>query len=108
MTGYVYLMLAIVGELLGTTLLKSSDGFSRLGIGVLSRLVYGICVWLLSKALQMIHLGVAYALWSGIGIVATTLIGILFWQEILTGAGVLGIALILAGIVILNLFGAAA
>ncbi|WP_294146200.1 multidrug efflux SMR transporter [uncultured Selenomonas sp.] len=108
MTGYVYLMLAIVGELLGTTLLKYSDGFSRLGIGVLSLLFYGICFWLLSKALQMIHLGVAYALWSGIGIVATTLIGILFWQEILTGAGVLGIALILAGIVILNLFGAAA
>ena len=108
MTGYVYLMLAIVGELLGTTLLKYSDGFSRLGIGVLSLLFYGICFWLLSKALQMLPLGGAYAPWSGIGIVATTLIGILFWQEILTGAGVLGIALILAGIVILNLFGAAA
>ena len=108
MMGYIYLILAIAGEMMGTTLLKYSDGFHRLGIGVLSLLSYGICFWFFSKALQAIHLGVAYALWSGLGIVATALIGVLFWQETLTVAGMLGITLILSGIVILNFFGTAA
>lgn len=106
MMGYVYLVLAIAGEIAGTTLLKYSDGFSRLGIGALSLLSYGICFLLFSKALQVIHLGIAYALWSGIGIVATALIGLLCWHEALTPTNLLGISLILAGVIVLNFFGA--
>ena len=102
---YVYLALAIAGELLGTTLLKVSNGFSRMGIGLLSLLAYGLCFYFLSQALRSINLNLAYALWSGIGIIGTSLIGILIWKEHLNLPTLLGIALILAGVLVVNIFG---
>lgn len=102
---YVYLALAIAGELLGTTLLKVSNGFSRLSIGLLSLLAYGLCFYFLSQALRSINLNLAYALWSGIGIIGTSLIGILIWKEHLNLPTLLGIALILAGVLVVNIFG---
>lgn len=102
---YVYLALAIAGELLGTTLLKVSNGFSRPGIGLLSLLAYSLCFYFLSQALRSINLNLAYALWSGIGIIGTSLIGILIWKEHLNLPTLLGIALIFAGVLVVNIFG---
>jgi len=102
---YVYLALAIAGELLGTTLLKVSNGFSRLGISLLSLLAYGLCFYFLSQALRSINLNLAYALWSGIGIIGTSLIGVLIWKEHLNLPTIFGIALILAGVLVVNIFG---
>ncbi|MFD2627589.1 multidrug efflux transporter outer membrane subunit EmrC [Oceanobacillus kapialis] len=102
---YLYLALAIVGELIGTSMLKASEGFSKLypTIGVIIAFIGSF--FFLSMAIKTIPLNTAYALWSGIGIVATTLISVLIWKEKINVASVAGIALILIGVVVLNLFG---
>ena len=103
---YLYLAIAIIGEVIGTTLLKVSDGFSRLGIGILSLLFYGVCFIALSFALkQEMGRNVAYAVWSGAGIVLTSLIGVLIWHEAMQPVHMLGLVLIIAGVIVVNLFG---
>ncbi|MEC1524630.1 quaternary ammonium compound efflux SMR transporter QacH [Neobacillus niacini] len=102
---YLYLALAIIGELIGSSLLKASEGFSKLfpTIGVI--IAFVSCFFFLSLSLRTIPLNTAYAIWSGIGMVATTIISVLIWKEKINTASILGIILILVGVVILNLFG---
>lgn len=104
--GYLYLGLAIVGELLGTSLLKASAGFSRIGIALAALAAYGACFFFLARSLQSINLNVAYAIWAGLGVVLTTIIAVVIWKEAVNLPTVIGIALILVGVVVLNLFGA--
>jgi small multidrug resistance pump len=102
---YLYLLLAIVGELIGSSLLKASEGFSKLypTIGVI--IAFVCCFFFLSISLKTIPLNTAYAIWSGLGIVLTTMISVLIWKEKINGASITGIILILVGVVILNIFG---
>lgn len=102
---YLYLALAIVGEIIGSSLLKASEGFSKLfpTIGVI--IAFVVSFFFLSLSLKTIPLNTAYALWSGLGLVLTTIISVLIWKEKLNMASIAGITLILAGVVILNLFG---
>ncbi|MBS4192900.1 multidrug efflux transporter outer membrane subunit EmrC [Bacillus sp. FJAT-49705] len=102
---YLYLALAIIGELIGTSLLKASEGFSKLypTVGVIIAFIGSF--FFLSIAMKTIPLNTAYALWSGLGIVATTIISVLIWKEKINVASVAGITLILIGVVVLNLFG---
>ncbi|MGK7377546.1 DMT family transporter [Planococcus sp. 1R117A] len=102
---YLYLSLAIIGELIGSSLLKASEGFSKMfpTIGMLAAFVFSF--FFLSLALKTIPLNAAYAIWSGLGVVATTVISVLIWKEKINFASVTGIILILIGVVILNLFG---
>lgn len=102
---YLYLAIAIIGELIGTSLLKASEGFTKIypTIGVLIAFIGAF--FFLSVAIKTIPLNTAYALWSGLGIVATTIISVLIWKEKINVASVTGITLILIGVVILNLFG---
>ncbi|MDN7246925.1 multidrug efflux SMR transporter [Planococcus shenhongbingii] len=102
---YLYLSLAIIGELIGSSLLKASEGFSKLfpTMGMLAAFVFSF--FFLSLALKTIPLNAAYAIWSGLGMVATTIISVLIWKEKINFASVTGIILILIGVVILNLFG---
>lgn len=102
---YLYLALAIVGELIGSSLLKASEGFSKLfpTIGVIIAFVG--CFFFLSLSLKTIPLNTAYAIWSGLGIVFTAIISVLIWKEKINMASITGIILILVGVVILNLFG---
>lgn len=104
MNGYVFLAAAIVFEVAGTTFLKLSDGFSRLwpSLGVV--VCYGLTFWLFSNALKTIDVGVGYAIWAGVGIVLLALLGVFFLGEKLDLAGVLGMGLIIAGVVVLNVF----
>ncbi|MCG0589197.1 multidrug efflux SMR transporter [Bacillus velezensis] len=102
---YLYLVLAISGELIGSSLLKASEGFSKIFPTVGLIISFIVSFFFLSLAMKTIPLNTAYALWSGIGIVATTIISILVWKEKINVASVTGIALILVGVVILNLFG---
>lgn len=102
---YLYLALAIVMELAATTLLKYSDGCTKLIPTISCVAAYIICYFSLSRALQKINLGVAYATWSGIGIVVTALLSALLFRQKTTPLGILGIVLIIAGCIILNLFG---
>ncbi|AVS31666.1 TPA_asm: EamA family transporter [Listeria monocytogenes] len=102
---YLYLALAIVGEIIGSSLLKASEGFSKLfpTIGVI--IAFVVSFFFLSLSLKTIPLNTAYSLWSGLGLVLTTIISVLIWKEKLNMASIAGITLILAGVVILNLFG---
>ncbi|WP_147057160.1 DMT family transporter [Sporosarcina luteola] len=102
---YLYLALSIALELVGTSLLKASEGFSKLfpTIGVI--IAFISCFFFLSLSLKTIPLNTAYAIWSGIGIVATVIISVSIWKEKINMASIAGITLILVGVVILNLFG---
>ncbi|MCI8647252.1 MAG: multidrug efflux SMR transporter [Firmicutes bacterium] len=101
----VFLAIAIGGELLGTTFLKYTEGFTKLWPSLITIVSYSICFYCFAKALEHINLSFAYAIWSGLGIVVSTLVSVFLFKEGVTPAGVFGILLILAGVVILNLFG---
>ena len=103
MNSWLALALAIGAEVIGTSALKASAGFSRLWPSLLVVLAYGTAFYFLSMALRHLSVGVAYAIWSGAGTVLITVIGVLLFREKLDLAGVRGIALILAGVLVLNL-----
>ena len=103
--GYLYLALAISLELIGTTCLKYSEGFTKLYPSLATLAAYGLCFYLFSKSLLYLHLSIAYAIWCAI--VAATLISVFLFNEALSPAGYFAIALIVAGVIILNLFGPA-
>jgi len=100
---FLYLLLAIVSEVIATSSLKASQGFSRLWPSLLVVVGYGAAFYLFSLSLKQIPLGIAYAIWSGLGTVGVVLIGLFLWGETLNALRVFGIALILIGTVILNL-----
>ncbi len=102
---YLFLSFAIILELMGTALLKSTKGFSVLIPTIICLLCYGFCFFFFSKALNHLHLGAAYATWCGIGIVVSTLLSVFLFKESITLAGIIGIAFVLVGVVILNLYG---
>lgn len=105
---YVLLALAIVAEVMGTTALKASDGFTRIGPTLVVLVGYGAAFFLLSLTLRSLSLGFTYAVWSGLGIVLAALAGVAMYGERLDMPAVIGVALIIAGVVILNLFSKAA
>lgn len=102
---YLYLILAIVGELIGSSMIKASEGFTKLYPTISLIFAFVGSFFFLSLAMKTIPLNTAYALWSGLGIIATTFISVLIWKEKINIASVTGIALILIGVVVLNLFG---
>ena len=104
---WMLLLLAIAAEVVGTSCLKLSDGMSRPLPTLVVLSAYGTAMLLLAKVVQTIPLGLSYALWSGIGIVAITLVGMLAYRQIPSGGQLLGMALITAGVVIVNLSGEA-
>ncbi|GAA2562956.1 MULTISPECIES: DMT family transporter [Streptomyces] len=104
--GYLLLAGAIAAEVVGTTAMKYSDGFSRLGPSLLTLLGYLVSFGLLAQTLKTLSVGTAYAIWSGVGTAAIATIGIVFMGEGMTLAKAAGIALIIVGVVVLNLGGA--
>lgn len=104
MKSFLLLLLAIVSEVAGSAALKASLGFTRLGYSVIVVIGYGLAFYLLALSLKQIPLGTAYAIWSGLGTVATVALGALFFRESLDMGRMIGIALIVLGVIILNLF----
>ncbi|MGW4322902.1 DMT family transporter [Streptomyces sp. NPDC004684] len=104
--GYLMLAGAIAAEVVATTALKYSEGFSRLWPSLLTALGYVISFVLLAQALKSVQIGTAYAIWSGVGTAAVAVLGLLLFGEELTAAKVGGILLIVGGVVVLNLGGA--
>jgi multidrug transporter EmrE-like cation transporter len=98
------LFLAILSEVIATTSLKFSEGFTRLVPSVVVVIGYGSSFYLLSVALKSMPLGVAYAIWSGVGLILTVIAGMVLFRETLDWARVIGILLIIAGIVFINVF----
>jgi small multidrug resistance pump len=99
------LLLAIAAEVIGTSCLKLSDGFSRLWPSVVVLLAYSTSMLLLSRVVQTIPLGITYALWSGIGIVAIVLVGVIVYRQIPTPTQLFGMSLITSGVVMVNVTG---
>ena len=95
---------AVLSEVIATTALKLSEGFTKLVPSMVVVVGYGISFYLLSLSLKVMPIGIAYALWSGIGIILTVIAGIVLWRESMDWARGIGIFLILAGILIINLF----
>src|SRR5918997_3010894 len=101
-TALLLLVLAIASEVAGTAGLKASEGFGRLGPSVLAVLGYALAFYFLARSLEYLPLGVAYAIWSGLGTLGSVLLGVLIWKEILGPPHIVGIALIVVGVVLLN------
>lgn len=96
------LLLAIASEIIATTSLKLADGFTRPLPSLVVIVGYGLSFYLMSLSLRHIPLGTAYAIWSGLGTAVTAVIGVMLWKESLDPARIVGIALIIAGVVVLN------
>ena len=101
---FLYLAIAIVAEVIGTTALKAADGFSAPGPSAVVVAAYGVSFYFLSLALRTIPIGLAYAIWSGIGIVLISLAGWLVYRQSLDAAAIAGMGLIIAGVLVINLF----
>jgi small multidrug resistance pump len=101
---WVLLLIAVVGEVVGTTALKASEGFTRPMPSVVVVAGYAVAFYFLSLTLDKIPVGISYALWSGIGIVLISIIAWWFLDQGLDFAAMVGIALIIAGVAVINLF----
>jgi small multidrug resistance pump len=104
MKNFAILFFAILSEVIATTSLKFSEGFTKLIPSVIVVIGYGLSFYLLSLSLKVFPIGIAYAIWSGVGLVLTVIAGILLWRETLDWARVIGIILIILGILVINLF----
>jgi small multidrug resistance pump len=102
-----YLLLAIVAEVSGTTCVKLSQGFTQLLPSVLIFVFYGLSLGFLGLALKKVDLSLAYAVWSGLGIAFIASVGVLYFREPITTVKMVSLALIVAGVIGLNLVGEA-
>ncbi|MBA3518424.1 MAG: multidrug efflux SMR transporter [Rhizobiales bacterium] len=105
---HVFLLIAIGCEVVATTALKATDGFTRLGPSLLTVAGYGLAFYFLSLALRTMPVGIVYAIWSGAGILLITAIGWVVYRQAIDAPGLIGMALIMAGVVVINLFSKAA
>lgn len=101
--GYFFLLLAIGTEVFGTSLLKSTEGFTRLWPTIACLGSYAVAFALLAQTVKYVQVGIAYALWAGLGTALIVAIGVLFLHEPITVAKVIGVLLVIGGVVVLNL-----
>lgn len=101
---WVYLFIAIISEVIATSALKTSENFTRLwpSLGVI--LGYAIAFFFLSLTLKTIPVGIAYAIWSGVGIVLVSAVGWIAFRQSLDAPALIGMAMIIAGVMVINLF----
>ena len=104
MNKWIYLTLAIFSEVMATASLKSTEGFTKLWPSVLVLIGYSAAFYFLSMTLDSIPIGIAYAIWSGVGVAAITLVSIFFFDQKIDTAGFIGIGLIVAGVIVLRIF----
>ena len=104
MTTYIYLATAIVAEVIATSALKSSEGFSKLLPSIVVVAGYGTAFYFLSLTLRTMPIGIVYAVWSGVGVALISVIGWLVFNQSMDLAAIIGITLIVLGVVILNVF----
>lgn len=104
MTAYLWLAIAIVAEVIATSTMRATMGFTRIGPSLVTVLGYAVAFYCLSRALETVPTGIAYAIWSGVGIVLVA--GIAWgWQgQRLDPPAMIGMALIVAGVIVMNLF----
>lgn len=101
---WIYLSIAILAEVIATSALTASAGFTRLLPSVIVVIGYGIAFWFLALSLRSIPVGIAYAVWSGAGIVLISVIGWALFRQTLDAAALVGMGLILAGVLVIHVF----
>lgn len=99
----MYLAMAIVAEVIATTMLKASEGFTRLWPSLVVVVGYGVAFWGLSMVVKTMPLGIVYAIWSGMGIVLVSIAAVFVYQQKLDLPAVFGMGLIIAGVLVINL-----
>lgn len=105
---WMYLFIAILAEVVGTSALKAAEGFTKWLPSLIVIVGYGVAFYFLSVSLKSIPMGIGYAIWSGVGIVLISLIGYLVYKQSLDLPAIIGIALILIGVLVIQLFSSAA
>jgi small multidrug resistance pump len=103
---WIYLLIAILTEVVGTTLMKVSQGLTRLIPSVLMFLLYGVSFVFMALALKKIEVSTAYAIWSGLGTALIAIIGIAWFRESINLPKLVGLVLIIGGVILLNIKGA--
>jgi len=101
---YLYLGIAIVAEVIATSSLKASEGFTKLWPSLLTVVGYAIAFWFLSQTLRHMSTGIAYAIWSGVGIVLISAIAWIWFKQTLDLPAIIGLGLIIAGVIVVNVF----
>ena len=102
--GYLYLSVAILAEVIATNALKASEEFTKLGPSIIVVLGYGSAFYFLSLVLRTIPVGVAYAIWSGVGIVLITIVAAVMFKQVPDIPALIGMVLIVSGVVVINVF----
>lgn len=101
---YLFLGLAICLEVLGSSFLAKSNGFSKLIPSIITLIAFSGCFYFLSQALKLMPLGIAYAIWAGLGIVLTATVSVVIFKQKLDAPAIFGMLLIVAGVIVINLF----
>lgn len=101
---YLAIAIAIVTEVIATSALKATAGFTRVAPAIIVVLGYGVSFYCLALTLRTVPVGLTYAIWSGVGIVLISLVGFVVYRQTLDAAAIAGIALIIAGVLVINLF----
>ena len=101
---YLYLVVAVIAEVVATSALAASHGFTKPMPSLVTVVGYGIAFYLLSLTLRTIPVGIVYAVWSGLGIVLIAAVGAIWFRQPLDLPAVIGLGLILAGVVVVNVF----
>jgi small multidrug resistance pump len=101
---YLYLLVAIVCEVIATSALKAANGFTVLVPSLIVIVGYGAAFFFLSLTLRTLPVGIAYAIWSGLGIVLISIVGWVLYGQVLDAPALAGMALIVAGVVVINVF----
>ena len=105
---YVFLAIAIVAEVIGTSALNVARGFTRPGPTAIVVIGYGVAFYCLSLALKTLPVAIAYAIWSGVGIALITVVGWIVFKQRLDTAALAGLGLIVAGVLVIQLYSSAA
>jgi len=103
-TTYLYLAVAIAAEVIATSALRAAEGFTVLWPSLIAVIGYVVAFYFLSLTLKTMPVGVAYAIWSGVGIVVVSIVALVLYKQVLDLPAILGMGLILAGVVVINLF----
>ena len=101
---YFYLAIAIIAEVAATSALKASEEFTRLYPSIIVIVGYGVAFYFMTLVLRTIPVGITYAVWSGLGIVLVTIVGVLVYRQIPDMAAIIGMGLIVSGVVVIYLF----
>lgn len=105
---YIYLIIAVITETIGTASVQASQQFTKLGPSLLVIIAYGVSFYFMALTLKYMPVSVVYAIWSGLGIVLIGIIGWLVFKQSLDFAAIAGIGLIIAGVIVINLFSSSA